>query len=112
MVSIEESCAKYKRCKIRDGDGCSLHCRGYRWNERTYPTRDERLNPFQRKLIAAMISMNHDILDLAKASGLPLHTVRMSLKGDAILSDESRIALAKGLHVSDDYFDSPLEQAG
>ena len=112
MVSIEESCAMRERCKIRDGDGCSLHCKDYRWNEKTYPTSDERLNEFQRKLVSAMVRMNHDFLDLAKASGLPLHTVRMSLRGDAILSDESKVAIAKGLHVSDDYFDLPLEKAG
>jgi hypothetical protein len=112
MVSIEESCVMHKRCNIRNGDGCSLNCRDYRWNEKTYPTSEERLNPFQRKLVAAMVRMNHDFLDLAKASGLPLHTVRMSLRGDAIVTEQSKIAIARGLHLDDGYFDKPLEQAG
>jgi hypothetical protein len=42
---------------------------------------------------------------MAKASGLPVHTVQMSTKGGWEPVYEKKVALAKGLRLPDDYFD-------
>lgn len=102
---IERSCRHFKSCKVFEKESCGTACKQFCWDEIHYPTLDSRLTSFQKRLIEAMVRMNHDILDLAKASGLPVYTVQMSTKGGWEPIQEKKVALAKGLRLPEDYFD-------